>query len=398
MNTEIIRWLSWLFASIFYAYQYILRVIPNVMLNDIMTDFNMDSLIFGQFAGIYYIGYILMHIPIGLMLDRYGPKNIMSICLLLAIIGLLPIVLTRSPYLIIIGRFILGAGSSGAILGLFKIISIIFKKERFAKMLSLSVTIGLIGAIYGGAPISYLCVKFGYEFVIKILIAIGFVLLLGMYVVIPEYKTIINDTNDIFTNIRDIITNKKIVIICILSGLMVGPLEGFADVWGTEFLSKGYFFSKEKSSYIVSFIFIGMCFGSPILNLIAEKTGLYIKVITASGIVMFLVFLMLICKILNQENMIALFLIVGICSSYQILSVYKASTYAPIHLSSLSTAFANMVIMSFGYLFHTLIGLITEICGVANNSNDALFYSISIIPIGLLIGSIGFLIFSKREV
>jgi sugar phosphate permease len=44
-------WSAWLIVSIFYAYQYILRVIPNIMMNDIMQQFHMDDAVLGQFSG-----------------------------------------------------------------------------------------------------------------------------------------------------------------------------------------------------------------------------------------------------------------------------------------------------------------------------------------------------------
>src|ERR1700722_162424 len=90
-----IAWTIWMVASIFYAYQYILRVMPNIMLEDIMQQFNIDAAVFGQYSGVYYLGYCLMHLPIAIMLDRYNPKKIMAGCMLLTAIGLLPIIFTN---------------------------------------------------------------------------------------------------------------------------------------------------------------------------------------------------------------------------------------------------------------------------------------------------------------
>src|ERR1700745_3258580 len=84
-------WLMWLFASFFYCYQYILRVLPNLMMNDILEKFHIDASLFGQYSGLYYIGYAGMHIPLGILLDKYGPKWIMPICMILTVGGVLPL-------------------------------------------------------------------------------------------------------------------------------------------------------------------------------------------------------------------------------------------------------------------------------------------------------------------
>jgi hypothetical protein len=52
----------WLLAALFYSFQYILRVLPSLMLNDILLRFNIDAEIFGQYSGLYYIGYALAHL------------------------------------------------------------------------------------------------------------------------------------------------------------------------------------------------------------------------------------------------------------------------------------------------------------------------------------------------
>ena len=167
-KSRFVAWTIWGVASIFYAYQYILRVMPNIMLDDLMQQFEMDAAIFGQFSGIYYIGYVAMNLPLGIMLDRYGPKKVMTGCILLTVIGLLPIIFTSHWAYPILGRFLMGVGSSAAILGAFKIIRMTFAEVHFTRMLSLSVSIGLLGAIYGGGPVSLLCQSLGYKDVIII--------------------------------------------------------------------------------------------------------------------------------------------------------------------------------------------------------------------------------------
>ncbi|MBA2653135.1 MAG: MFS transporter, partial [Tatlockia sp.] len=160
MNTSITRlsaWGIWIIASLFYAYQYILRVMPNIMLDNFIQQFHIDTVVFGQFSGIYYLGYSLIHLPIGIMLDRFGPRKVMTACILLTVLGLMPLLFAEQWTYPLIGRLLIGMGSSAAILGTFKIIRIGFKEEYFARMLSFSVTIGLLGAIYGGGPVSYLC-------------------------------------------------------------------------------------------------------------------------------------------------------------------------------------------------------------------------------------------------
>src|SRR5580704_8414274 len=121
-HSNLTVWLMWSLASFFYAYQYILRVLPNIMMTDILEKFQIDASLFGQFSGFYYIGYAGMHIPVGILLDKYGPKWILPICMFFTVIGLLPLLYAEHWIYPILGRCLIGMGSSAAILGVFKII------------------------------------------------------------------------------------------------------------------------------------------------------------------------------------------------------------------------------------------------------------------------------------
>lgn len=383
-----IAWMVWVIASVFYAYQYILRVMPNIMLEDIMNQFGISALTFGQFSGVYYIGYSLMHLPVGIMLDRFGPKKVMTGCILLTVIGLSPLLFADYWLYPIIGRFLIGLGSSAAILGVFKIIRMIFSEVQFPRMLSLSVTIGLIGAIYGGGPVSYMRDLLGYQVVVQLIAVAGGLLALMTYFIVPDIKSA--PQGSIFSDIKEVFSNPKVVLICLLAGLMVGPLEGFADVWAAAFLKQSYGISTTLAASLPSMIFIGMCFGAPVLSFIADKVKNYFAVITASGIVMALFFFALLIFTLPASALASGFVIVGVCCAYQILAIYKASTYVREEVVGLTTAVCNMIIMLFGYAFHAVIGSIVNAFGGPTTSL-ALTYAMTVIPVALAISSIGFI-------
>ena len=387
-----IAWFVWAIASIFYAYQYILRVMPNIMLNDIMTQFNIDTALFGQFSGVYYIGYSLMHLPIGILLDRHGPRYIMTGCILLTVVGISPLLFANNWIYSLIGRALIGIGSSAAILGTFKVIRMMFQEQHFTRMLSLAVTIGLIGAIYGGGPLGYMCAVWGYKTVIYIFSLVGLVLALVAYLLVPNIPA--TSQQPVISNIKMVFRNKKVIMLCLLAGLMVGPLEGFADVWGSEFLKQFYRFDITTANYLPSIIFMGMCFGGPGLSFIAEKTGHYWGAIIGAGTIMFLSFTALVGGLLTISTMSLSFILVGICCAYQILAIYKASTFVPDHVVGLTTAVANMIIMMFGYGFHTAIGLVIN----AYDSTDIAYgYGITIIPLTLSVAIAGLILMAYQE-
>jgi len=321
-NSRFIAWTIWIIASVFYAYQYVIRVMPSILMDDITQKFNIDATVFGQFSGVYYLGYSLMHLPIGIMLDHYGPRKVMSGCILLSIIGMLPIIFAEHWIYPVIGRILTGIGSSAAILGAFKIIRISFSEEKFSRMLSFSVTIGLIGAIYGGAPVAYMNEVFGYKTVIQIFAVLGIILATITYFMVPEIEK--ENKASVFSEVKEVLTNRRVILTCIFAGLMVGPIEGFADIWGPAFFKHVYQLDNNIASSLPSTIFFGMCFGAPVLNLIAEKTKNYLGTIIGAGIIMSLVFISLVFFKLSNTLISFTLFIFGVSCAYKILEIYKA--------------------------------------------------------------------------
>lgn len=144
-SKNISYFIIWALVTLFYCYQYILRLLPNVIMPELMKQFSIGANEFGDFAGIYYIGYILVQIPIGILLGRFGAKKILPISILIAAFGVLPMGMKTSWELVLIGRFLIGIGASAAIVGAFQIFREIFP-DKFAQTIGSLVCIGLLTA------------------------------------------------------------------------------------------------------------------------------------------------------------------------------------------------------------------------------------------------------------
>ena len=68
--------LMWFFPLSFFAYQFILRLWPGLMMHQIMEQFSIDASHFGLLAAFYYYGYASMQIPVAVLLDRFSARYI----------------------------------------------------------------------------------------------------------------------------------------------------------------------------------------------------------------------------------------------------------------------------------------------------------------------------------
>ena len=384
-------WTIWTFSAFFYAYQYILRVMPNVFMSDLTEAFSLDPAQFGQFAGIYYTGYTLSHIPIGIALDRFGPKYTVPICSALCILGILPMIYADNFTYVIAGRFLLGAGSTCAALGMFKVMSMICPEDKFIRMFSLAATLGLLGAVFGGSPLHYLRSYFPWQEIMLIFVVCGICLTILMFFIFPKLlnKSQASPKDDLLS----IMGKKWIWIVAIGGGCLIGPLEGYSDAWAMQSLVDLYHVSTDVASHGSSLIFLSFAVGLLFIDKIVKKFGIDETVMMAGGL-LFVAFVIVISGLAPLWLVPVALFGIGFASSYQVPAVCGIVRFVPHEMTSLAFAVANMIMLMFGTFYHTIIGNCIRTFGSNAIMNQGICHydqgvyqkGFIIIPIMLLVG------------
>ncbi|MDQ2993942.1 MAG: MFS transporter [Pseudomonadota bacterium] len=399
MLTNKYKYVMWLVPLSFFAFQFILRLWPGLMMQPIMEQFSIDASHFGMLAAFYYYGYASMQIPVAILLDRYSARTILFAFAVLCGLDTLLFTYTDTFVIAVFSRFLIGVGSAVGFLGVSKVVSEWFPKEQYARMIGLSFTFGLMGAIYGGKPISLLISTYSWQNVAYTLALVSIAIGCTAYLVLrsPESSEKSASRQSFkFANFRELLTSPLIWCLAIANLLMVGALEGFADVWGVPYLMKAYPLDKADCAGLISFIFFGMLFGGPLLAFFARKFGNY-PVIAASGIGMAIAFITLLQHPAYNHLMLAcLFFVVGVLCCYQVIVFAAgANLVAPQNLG-VTVAFLNCINMLGGSFFHTSIGKIMDIFwtgalnaeGLRVYDSDVYRYALSIIPLCAIVGAI----------
>lgn len=388
----------WLFPLLFFAYQFILRLWPGLMMQPLMAQFSIDAGSFGLLAASYYYGYAGMQIPIALLLQKFGARIIIAVFAILCGLAMFLFSSTNNFYVALLSRFLIGAGSAVGFLGISQVVSEWFRSDQYANMVGLSFSFGLLGAVYGGKPLSLLLSHYDSH-VVALVLSLFSLFIAGAVILVVRQPTAINksEKNSLkWADLTRLLSSKYVWILAVANLLMVGALEGFADVWGVSYLMSAYSFNKADAALLCSFIYVGMLFGGPLLALFAKRFGNY-KVLRACGLSLGLVFCFLFSNSVNNWFLLGgLFFLIGILCCYQVIVFAAGSSLVAPSLLGICIAFLNCINMLGGSFFHTLIGKMMEYFWMGTvDAQGAKIYSLhtfqcalSLIPVCAVLGGL----------
>jgi nitrate/nitrite transporter NarK len=118
----------------------------------LMFDLHLSATDLGLLTSIYFFTTALFQLPLGLLMDRYGPRRVQASLMVLASVGLLIFAVGRHLPVLILGRAIMGIGAAGALMTSFQAVILWFPVQRWPLLNGLVLSAGGLGALAATLP------------------------------------------------------------------------------------------------------------------------------------------------------------------------------------------------------------------------------------------------------
>lgn len=175
-----------IFAVLLLAYflSYFFRAVNAVLSPDLREDLGLSSAQLGLMTSLFYLSFALAQLPLGSLLDRYGPRFVHPALMLLGAMGAMIFASAQDFLTLSVGRALLGIGFAAALMGALKAFSLWFPAQRYASVSSLYVAIGASGAIAASSPLAWLKEQIGWRGVFEwgalVIVLVALVVALGV--------------------------------------------------------------------------------------------------------------------------------------------------------------------------------------------------------------------------
>ena len=135
-----------------YFLSYNLRSINAVIAPELMHDLGITATGLGLLTSAYFLSFGLFQLPLGLLLDRYGPRRVEAALLLIAAAGCVLFGLGTTLSTLVVARALIGLGVSACLMASFKAFSQWFPAERMPALTATIMIAGTLGALSATVP------------------------------------------------------------------------------------------------------------------------------------------------------------------------------------------------------------------------------------------------------
>jgi MFS family permease len=152
------------------------------------AEFGISAAGLGLLTGAYFFSFGLFQIPLGVLLDRFGPRRVNATLLVFAAGGALLFACAASFEDLVLARALIGLGVSACLMACMQAFILWFPPERLSTMIALAYSMGGLGALTASAPMEFALRSFSWREIFAALGAAAFALSLVLALLVPEHR------------------------------------------------------------------------------------------------------------------------------------------------------------------------------------------------------------------
>lgn len=214
------------------------RTISALIAAPLTAEFALTAGSLGLLTSAYFFTFAAAQLPIGVLLDRYGPRRVQSFLLLSAAGGAALFAMSESFLSLLLGRALIGLGVAAALTAGLKATVLWFPAERIPFVNGWMVMLGALGSVTATTPSEWLLAWIGWRGLFEWLAAATLVTAAAIYVLVPEVTPSSSIGNgQVLGGLRRIYSDPRFWQLAPLSATTIGTVWALQGLWAAPWLS-----------------------------------------------------------------------------------------------------------------------------------------------------------------
>lgn len=348
-----------------YFLSYIFRTVNSVIAPNLSHDLSLPADRIGFLTSVYFLTFAAAQLPLGLALDRFGPKRVEALLLMVAALGCGFFAFSSDWTGLAVGRALIGVGVSACMMAAFKAFVMWFPPERLPWVNSVLLALGSAGALAATLPVEYLLASVSWRELFMGLMVLSVLIGVLVFRVVPDHEEppLHTSFGEQWLGLTVVFRDRffwRVVPLTALSqaaflsvqGLWAGPW--LRDVVGLGRESVAWFLGGQSLAIVVGFVGIGA------LTDRLVRRGVPLVRIAGVGMAGFaLVYLGM--ALFGGEGAAWMVFGFGLLGTTGTLPYALLSQYFPRHLAGRANTGLNVLVFSAAFGFQWAIGAVLHI-------------------------------------
>jgi sugar phosphate permease len=280
-NTPLRRWMIFSVATFSFFLSQFYRATNAVIAPQLIQDLSLTTEQLGLLSAAFFYAFAATQIPIGLFLDRVGPRRLMTGLSLIGVVGAVVFSISDSMGMGLLGRVLLGVGMSCNLMGTFKLITGWFSPKVFATLAGVIFSIGTVGNMAATTPLVFLVGELGWRTAFQLVAGINLLLILLFWYVVRDRPVDAreggsaegsqNGLSETLSGLRLLFRRREFWIISFGTFVSYGIFSSLQTLWAGPYLIEAMGFSAVAAGNVIFFLNIGVIISGPVVGVFSDK-------------------------------------------------------------------------------------------------------------------------------
>lgn len=349
-----------------YFLSYLFRTINAVLSPDLVAALDLAADDLGLLTAAYFISFGFAQLPLGLLLDRYGPRRVEAGLLCIAALGALIFALGDSKLQLITGRALIGLGVSACLMAAFKSFTQWFEPARLPLFNGLIMAAGGLGALVATAPVQAALRVTDWRGIFLFLAGFSLLVAFAILKAVPDAPTQ-PAREDLATQLRGIVTIFTDPFFWKVAPSAVLAQSSFISIqslWSGPWLRDVAGLDRMQSAEILLLIAGAMTLGFLGMGILAERLsrlGFGPTQVSAAGVFCFILTQMVIFAQPPAGWITVVWMLFGFFGTSGIVQYAGLSQHFARHLAGRVNTAINLLVFIIAFILQWVSGVIIEL-------------------------------------
>lgn len=356
-----------------YTISQFLRNSVGVIAPDLARELGLTASEIGGLSSAFFFLFAAAQLPLGVALDRFGPRLCLLVCAAIAVLGAVVFATSTSTGQLVLGRALLGLGCSAAFVAPLALYARRFPPDRFATLVGLQLGLGTGGTLLATAPLAYSAAEFGWR---ATFFGVGIVtLLIGLLIAV-----VVRDERPATDAPRESLSETVAGMLTVLRTPSVGrlfllSLTGYSTfalvvgLWGGPYLTHVYGYTLQQRGELLLLPALAQILGALLWGPTDRLLGSYKRPVLIGALTTCAALAVIaVLGVLGPVALLVWLGAFGFLSAYLPVSIAHGKSLFPPHLVGRGITVLNMGSMGGVFLSQLITGALIDLFPAQNGA------------------------------